>query len=91
VKSPDSLADVVDPDEEVFETECMPGVNAWFAATGTEQDEGGYEAWAAACAAPAVGRCRRSRAWAASGTSTTTRPSAGGSPDLAALYLDRDE
>src|SRR5262245_31843830 len=32
VKSPDTLADVVDPDEEDFECECYPGMDAWFAA-----------------------------------------------------------
>ena len=48
VKKPDSLAAVVDPDEEVFECECYPAMQAWFAATKTKQDDAGYAAFGAA-------------------------------------------
>ena len=42
VKHPDSLSDVVEPDEE-YESEGRPAWDAWFAATKTEQDEAGYD------------------------------------------------
>ncbi len=48
MKNPDSLAGVVDPDEEECTCECYPGMDAWFAATGTAQDAAGYDAWLAA-------------------------------------------
>ncbi len=47
VANPDTLADVVDPDEEV-ECECYPGTNAWFTATKTKQNDAGYAALHAA-------------------------------------------
>ncbi len=46
VTNPDTLADIADPDEEEATCECYPGVRAWFAATGREDD---YDAWNAAC------------------------------------------
>ena len=49
VSHPDTLADVVDGDE--VECECYPGMDAWFAATGTEQDAAGYDAFNAALTA----------------------------------------
>lgn len=48
LKNPDSLADVADPDEEFCELGGRPGWDAWFQATGTEKDEGGYDALIAA-------------------------------------------
>jgi hypothetical protein len=45
---PDTLAAVVDPDEEVFECECHPAAGAYLAATGREPDEAGYDAFHAA-------------------------------------------
>ena len=48
LKNPDSLAGVVDPDEDFCESEARPGWNAWFRATGTERDEAGYDALEAA-------------------------------------------
>jgi hypothetical protein len=48
LKEPETLADVLDPDEEFCEYEGRPGWNAWFRATGTEQDEVGYDALMAA-------------------------------------------
>ena len=48
VKKPDSLAEVVDPDEEVFECECYPAMQAWLTATGMKRDEVGYGAYYAA-------------------------------------------
>jgi hypothetical protein len=41
--NPDSLADVVDGEEEV-EAEVYPAADAWFQATGTERDDAGYRA-----------------------------------------------
>ena len=89
LKNPDSLAAVVDPDEDVFECECYPGMDAWFLATGTVQDDAGYDAWDAAWAAqnstpdplPALGR-----GW----DFNNDRQMRKRYPCLAALYLDRD-
>ena len=46
VTNPDTLADVVNGEE--VECECFPALQAWFAATGTAQDDAGYRAWEAA-------------------------------------------
>src|SRR5262245_15042996 len=51
VKAPDGLAGVVGPDEECREYGGRPGWDAWFAKTGTEQDDAGYDALMAACSA----------------------------------------
>ena len=48
LKAPDSLASVVDPDEDFCEYEGRPGWYAWFRATGTERDDAGYDALEAA-------------------------------------------
>jgi hypothetical protein len=49
LKNPDSLAGVVDPDEDFCEYEGRPAWDAWFAATGTDRDsDGGYDALDAA-------------------------------------------
>jgi hypothetical protein len=45
LKNPDSLADVVDPDEGEYECGCYPGRHAWFRATGNED---GYDEFDAA-------------------------------------------
>jgi hypothetical protein len=47
VTSPDSLADVVNPDEEV-EWDGTIGYDAWFTATKTKENDAGYAAFAAA-------------------------------------------
>lgn len=48
LKDPDSLADVVSPDDvSAGEASAYPGRDAWFRKTGTERDEEGYEAWEA--------------------------------------------
>jgi hypothetical protein len=47
VTNPDSLADVVEPDEEV-EWDGNIGSDAWFAATKTKQNDAGYAALEAA-------------------------------------------
>jgi hypothetical protein len=47
VKHPDSLCDVVEPDEE-YESEGRPAWDAWFLATGTKQDDAGYNTLLAA-------------------------------------------
>ena len=44
VANPDTLAGVVDGDEEV-EAGVGPGMDAWFIATGTRKDEAGYDAY----------------------------------------------
>jgi hypothetical protein len=44
VTNPDTLASVVDGEEEV-EAEVGPGMDAWFLATGTKKDEAGYDAY----------------------------------------------
>jgi hypothetical protein len=49
IANPDSLADVVDPDDDTIECECYPGMDAWFEATNTEQNEAGFAAFRAAC------------------------------------------
>lgn len=41
---PDTLAEVLDEQEEV-ESECYPGMEAWFVATGTAADEAGHDAF----------------------------------------------
>ncbi len=48
VTAPDTLADVVDPDDVAVECGCSPAQSAWFTATKTEQDDTGYEAYSAA-------------------------------------------
>ncbi len=48
LKNPDTLASVVDPNDEFNEYEGRPGWNAWFDATGREQDDAGYDALFAA-------------------------------------------
>lgn len=48
LKDPDSLADVVSPDEGEVEIMCRPGMDAWFRATGTESEDEGYAAFEAA-------------------------------------------
>lgn len=44
IADPDTLADVLDGEDEV-ECECYPGMEAWFAATGAERDDAGYDAY----------------------------------------------
>jgi hypothetical protein len=48
VSKPDSLAKVVDPDEDFTEFEGQPAWDAWFAATGRKRTDKGYEALRAA-------------------------------------------
>jgi hypothetical protein len=48
VNNPDSLADVVDPDDGDIECECYPAMNAWFTATGAGEDEDKYDRFNAA-------------------------------------------
>lgn len=43
IADPDSLAEVLDGEDEV-EAEVYPDVDAWFLATGTERDDDGYAA-----------------------------------------------
>ena len=43
LKNPDSLADVVDPDEGEYECGCMPGMHAWFRATDNEDGYDDYD------------------------------------------------
>ena len=45
---PDSLADVVAPDEGERECECQPGRDAWFRATGNDYEDEAYRAFEAA-------------------------------------------
>jgi len=45
---PDSLADVVDGEDEEATCECYPASRAWFQATGTEENTEGYAAQHAA-------------------------------------------
>jgi hypothetical protein len=44
VSNPDTLADVVDPDEDEVEWDGSPGSAAWFTATKTKEDAAGYAA-----------------------------------------------
>jgi hypothetical protein len=44
IADPDSLAEVLDGEDEV-EAEVYPEQDAWFTATGTERDADGYEAY----------------------------------------------
>src|SRR5262249_51849277 len=90
VKKPDSLADVIDPDEEFFECECYPAMTAWFAATKTEQDDLGYAAWNAACKNryPKPPKARgMGREWDFDDDAAVRRRF----PRLAAMYLDHDD
>jgi hypothetical protein len=65
VKNPDTLAGVVDPDEGFIEYQGRPGWDAWFAKTGTEQNDAGYDALLAACEAHSPKRLvpRMGRRW----------------------------
>jgi hypothetical protein len=67
LKDPDSLAAVIDPEEEFTEFEGRPGWDAWFAATGTaSDDDAGYDALFAALEArprKAAKRPGMGRAW----------------------------
>ncbi|MBX9625489.1 MAG: DUF4240 domain-containing protein [Gemmataceae bacterium] len=46
VADPDTLAGVVDPEVGEYEAEVGPGVDAWFLATGTaDDDDAGFEAF----------------------------------------------
>jgi hypothetical protein len=66
LKNPESLADMVDPDEEFCEYGSRPGWNAWFRATGTENDDAGYDALEAALEArprKAAPQTRMGRGW----------------------------
>lgn len=88
VENPDSLADIVDPDEEV-ECECYPGADAWFRATGTKRDDTGYKAWHAALTArhQRVPLPELNQDWDHDDDQEVRRQL----PRLAALYLDEDE
>jgi hypothetical protein len=44
IADPDALAEVLDGEDEV-ECECCPGTDAWFAVTGTDRDDAGYDAF----------------------------------------------
>ncbi len=44
LKNPDSLAAIIDPEDEFTEYEGRPGWDAWFAATNTPDDAAGYDA-----------------------------------------------
>jgi Protein of unknown function (DUF4240) len=90
VKNPDTLADVVEPDDDEFECECYPAMEAWFKATGTEQNDAGYTAWHAAWKAkypklqpnPKLGR-----GWDFDNEKQLRKRL----PRLASLYLNGDE
>jgi hypothetical protein len=86
VKHPDSLADLVEPDEE-YESEGRPAWAAWFAATKTEQDEAGYKAFLAALQkhSPKKPKSRgMGRQWDFDDDAAVRKRL----PRLAALYLD---
>ena len=51
LKDPDSLADVVDPDEGECDHSCYPGRDAWFRANGYDHEDEAYEAFDAAYSA----------------------------------------
>jgi hypothetical protein len=88
IANPDSLADVVDPDEEFIECECHPAWDAWFAVTRTKQDEAGYDALLATLKArdskPVKAR-RIGRLW----DFDDDRKMQKRFPRLAKMYLDR--
>jgi hypothetical protein len=90
ITDPDSLATAVGPDDGEVECECYPGGDAWFAATGTEPDEAGYNALHAALRArhPRATRPRgpRGRRWDFDDDAAVRRRL----PRLAAMYLDGD-
>ncbi|VTR95665.1 Uncharacterized protein OS=Kribbella flavida (strain DSM 17836 / JCM 10339 / NBRC 14399) GN=Kfla_0253 PE=4 SV=1: DUF4240 [Gemmata massiliana] len=48
VTNPDTLANVVHPDDGDVECGCSPAQGAWFTATKTEPDDAGYEAYSSA-------------------------------------------
>jgi len=92
VADPDSLADVVDPDEDddVYEWEGRPAWAAWFRATRTKPDEAGYAALLAALAARHPRPVRRrgmGRGWDFDDDAQMRRRL----PRLAALYLGGDD
>ncbi len=88
VKDPDSLAQVIDPEEEMVECECYPAWDAWFAATKRERDEAGYNALMQALKAQnkKPPKSRPGRQWDFEDETQTRRRL----PQLSALYLDRD-
>ncbi len=86
--NPDTLAGVVDGEEEV-EAEVYPAPDAWFLATGTKQDEAGYAAFHAAVEArhPKKTRPRgMGRRWDFDSDAAVRKRL----PRLAAMYLDAD-
>jgi hypothetical protein len=90
VKNPDSLAGITDPDEDDYEYEGRPAWDAWFRATGTEQDQAGYDKLLAALDAHGRKPPKRrgmGRRWDLDDDAQVRRRF----PRLAALYLDDDE
>jgi len=89
VKHPDSLADVVDPDEKEYECGSSPTADAWFATTGAEPDDAGYDAYHRALKAQHPKKIKErsmGRGWDFDDDDQVRRRL----PRLAALYLDRD-
>lgn len=89
VKNPDSLAEIVSPEDGDVECECYPGMYAYFTATGIGEDEGRYDAWRAAYDAQfpkKVPLPKLGRGWNFDSDRTTRKKY----PRLAALYLARD-
>jgi hypothetical protein len=90
VKNPDTLADVVDPKQDEYEILCSAATRAWFAASGLEPNDAGYQAWHAAWEAkyPRTTYPRpRGRNWNFDSSAQLRKRL----PRLAALYLDADE
>ena len=89
VRHPDSLADVVDPDEEDYECECRPAWDAWFEKTGTVSEQEGYNVLLVALKKRHLKRIKErimGRRWDFDDDNQVRRRLT----RLAALYLDRD-
>ena len=70
VTNPDTLADIVDPDDGEVEWCGSPGTDAWFKVTKRKPNDAGYAAFGAR-GWPGTARHRTCRTWATAGTTTT--------------------
>jgi hypothetical protein len=89
VEDPDSLAEVVTPNDGYAECECYPAMRAYIAATGIENEPEKYEAFWAAYRAHFPGRLpttEMGRRWDFDNLELIRKKF----PRLAALYLARD-
>jgi len=90
LKHPDSLCDVVDPDEDEMTCECYPALEAWFRATGRERDDESYAAHHAAWEARKPKKKPKKRGMGRNWDFDDDAQVRRRLPRLAAMYLNRD-